>query len=124
MVLEHAGQFVDAVQTTAIVVSLLAFIWIANLLRIAAQNLVRDMRTVLDRQVELERRLKALENNHGPASGRDALGDAIARAWERILKIEARLEALEKGEPPPTGSRPTDPPFHSQAAGDRSQGHS
>jgi hypothetical protein len=43
---------------------------------------------------------------------RGGLGDAIARAWERILKLEARQDATEKGQPPPRGSRPTDPPFN------------
>ena len=57
----RADQWVDAVQTVGIVVSTLILAYMANLLRLGAQNLTRDMRTVLNRQADIEARLKKLE---------------------------------------------------------------
>jgi hypothetical protein len=104
---DHAVAFVDAVQTTALIVMAAAQIYTMLLLRNEMSAAAGSIKRVLDGHAAIEARLAQLAQR----SDRDALGDAIARAWERILKIEARLDGLEKGEPPPKGTRPTDPPF-------------
>jgi uncharacterized coiled-coil protein SlyX len=58
------------------------------------------------------KRLETLEERMGACgSDRATLGEWVGKAWQHIVKTEARLEALEKGEPPPPGTRPTDPPL-------------
>jgi hypothetical protein len=58
------------------------------------------------------KRIEALEERMGGCgSDRGVLGDWVGKAWQRIVKIEARLDATEKDEPPPPGTRPTDPPL-------------
>jgi hypothetical protein len=54
-------EWIDAVQTAGIIVSTLVLAYVANLLRVAARDLSRNMRAVLDRQVDIERRLEKLE---------------------------------------------------------------
>ena len=103
------GQIIDAIQTAALIVMAAAQIYTMLLLRNEMRAAAGSVKAVLDSHSAIEARLAKLAES----SGRDALGDAIARAWERILKIEARLDALEKGEPPPKGTRPTDPQFGS-----------
>ena len=105
----HAGAFIDAVQTAALLVSMMAQIYMMLLLRNEMRSAAGAIKNVLDGHAAIEERLAQLAQR----SDRDALGDAVARAWGRILKTEARLEAIEKGEPPPKGTRPTDPPFGS-----------
>jgi hypothetical protein len=100
---DHAGAFIDAVQTAALVVSMMAQIYVLLLLR-------NEMRTAANAISHVGRRLDTIEarsssgNNH-------VVRDWLGKAWQNIVKIEARLDAIEKGEPPPPGTRPTDPPL-------------
>lgn len=68
---DNFQTWIDAVQTAAIVISTLVLAYVANLLRVAASDLTRDMRTVLDRQVELDRRLGKLEAEAHSRSNQD-----------------------------------------------------
>jgi hypothetical protein len=103
----HAGAFIDAVQTSVLIVIAAAQIYTMLLLRNEMNAAAGSIKTVLDGNAAIEERLSRLVQQ----IERSSLGEAVARAWERILKTEARLEALEKGESPPPGTRPTDPPL-------------
>ena len=99
----HAGAFIDAVQTAALVVSMMAQIYMMLLLR-------NEMRAAADAISHVGRRLDAIEKGSSSGSS-DVVRDWLGKAWQNIVKIEARLDAVEKGEPPPPGTRPTDPPL-------------
>ena len=99
----HAGAFIDAVQTAALVVSMMAQIYMMLLLR-------NEMRAAADAISRVGRRLDAIEERSSSGSS-DVVRDWLGKAWQNIVKIEARLDAVEKGEPPPPGTRPTDPPL-------------
>ena len=99
----HAGAFIDAVQTAALVVSMMAQIYMMLLLR-------NEMRAAGDAISRVGRRLDAIEERASSGSS-DVVRDWLGKAWQNIVKIEARLDAVEKGEPPPPGTRPTDPPL-------------
>ena len=99
----HAGAFIDAVQTAALVVSMMAQIYMMLLLR-------NEMRAAADAISRVGRRLDAIEERASSGSS-DVVRDWLGKAWQNIVKIEARVDAIEKGEPPPPGTRPTDPPL-------------
>ena len=68
--MDNFQTWIDAVQTAAIVVSTLILAYVANLLRIGAQSLGRDMRAIVDRQVDVERRVDKLEAEAHSRDGR------------------------------------------------------
>ena len=99
----HAGAFIDAMQTAALVVSMMAQIYMMLLLR-------NEMRAAADAISRVGPRIDAIEERASSGSS-DVVRDWLGKAWQNIVKIEARLDAVEKGEPPPPGTRPTDPPL-------------
>ena len=100
----HAGAFIDAVQTAALIVSMMAQIYMMLLLR-------NEMRAAADAISSVGRRLDAMEGERSSSGSSDVVRDWLGKAWQNIVKIEARVDAIEKGEPPPPGTRPTDPPL-------------
>jgi hypothetical protein len=99
-----AGFWIDVVQTAALVVSMMAQIYVMLLMR-------NEMRAAADAVTRVGRRLDAMESERSSGGSSDVVRDWLGKAWQNIVKIEARLDALERGEPPPPGTRPTDPPL-------------
>ena len=78
----HYGAFIDAVQTAGIVVISGALIYVVV-------RLDREIRRWANTLTDVNKQLKE----------QAALGEAVARAWERIEKLEARLDAIERNRP-------------------------
>jgi hypothetical protein len=119
-------SIIDAVQCVFLAIMAGVLIWavrkIGNAIAEAITG-VRDPMLVVVKDVEeihrlmavMWKRIEAIEGREGPAreSGQhsEVVRDWLGKAWQNIVKIEARLDAIEKGEPPPPGTRPTDPPL-------------
>ena len=111
---------VQATQTMVLAIVAGALIYVMSLLRNEMRGAADAIKRTIDSNAEnkaaLDRawlKIGEIEGKAAQPNDRAALGEWVGRAWQHIEKIEARLEALEKGEPPPMGTRPTDPPLGS-----------
>jgi hypothetical protein len=95
---------VQAAQTMVLAIVAGALIYVMLLMR-------NEMRSAADAMSRVDRRLDAIESDRSSGGNSVVVRDWLGKAWQNIVKIEARLDALENGEPPPPGTRPTDPPL-------------
>ena len=99
----HADQFIDAVQTAALVVVALGLVYALNLLRRELRSAGAVLRQLVETQNQLQQnvrrvweRIDAIEARHGIE------GDA-----DTFIRMKRLLDALEPRETPrPPGSEP------------------
>lgn len=93
------GAFIDAVQTTMLVVVTLAFIYIIQLLRAEIRRAALNLSEVIANQKELDQNVRRSWERI------DAIEGSIGVHNQPLKDIVARLEALEKAKPPPRPSK-------------------
>ena len=84
---DHAGAFIDAVQTAALVVSMMAQIYTMRLLRNELRSAADGLKRVLDGQAQTTQ--------------------SIERVWSHIHEIEVKLGIHQDDSSRPSGGGPS-----------------